>query len=1037
VVNPVPAVVAERPEPASSGHLFRRVARRPLAALALAWLLVVAVASLAASWLAPYGPLSMSLDHLLAGPSRRHLLGTDSLGRDVLTRLMFGGGQIFLDVLIVLVVVVILAIPLGVTIGLVRGWPDAAATRVADLILSTPGLMILLMVLAFFQHSMVAAMVALGFLSSPALLRVVRSAAISVSEEPYIAAARVSGLSQLQIAFRHVLPRITGSILVQLSLLAAGAVMADSALSYLGVGKQPPAPSWGGLVADASTAMFRQPWLLVPTGGVLMLTVLALVLLGDAIRDATTEPWSGASASAGRVRAKHNVKAKRDLVPGDGGEAMFAELRPQNAVVQIEQLTIAFPSSLNPTGWQPVVEGVTFGIGRGESVGLVGESGCGKTMTGLAILGLLPTGGRVTAGDIRIDGRPVSTMTGKQRKALRGSTIAFISQEPMAALDPLFTIGSQISEAVRAHTRCSRAAAKKRTLELLQLVQLEDPERVAGLRPFEVSGGMAQRVSIAVALAGNPAVLIADEPTTALDVTVQAEIIELLRSVQQETGMALLLISHDWGVVTKLCRRAIVMYTGQVVEYGDTGEILAKPFHPYSEGLLSANPKLAQPGAVLRTIPGTVPPPSQWPVSCHFQERCPYAEAVCSTEAIPLFEARPGRLTRCVRSHILTDIDDESESKESSETPLTVSTNGLKPDRGPTLLELDRLTVSYRRRGGREPFNAVDGVTLAIQPGETIGLVGESGSGKSTIGRAVLGLAPATSGRIHFEGRDITHLGFKERRPLTALIQAVFQDPYGSLNPALPIRRTLAEPLEVHERLSKTQVGLRVHEMMELVGLSPRAADRYPRDFSGGQRQRIAIARALMMSPRLVICDEPVSSLDLSIQAQILNLLVELQRSLELSYLFISHDLEVVRHVARRVFVIYRGQIMESGDTETVYRTPSHPYTRALLDSVPAPVANGTGEVVRVLKPANARLVPNAGEGCAYRSRCRFATEICATTRPELALSPTGALSACHHTDAVLADRPQVSSLTTRTTQKSDPGGADAGASDVTHYIGR
>lgn len=649
------AGVSERPDVAVAPALWRRVLRRPLAVISAGFLLLVVVSSLAAPWVAPYGPLDGDLEAVLAGPSAAHPLGTDSLGRDILSRLLHAGDSALGLTLLAVVVAVVLAVPAGVFTGLVRGWPDAVGMRVADLVLAIPGIIVLLMVLALFDQSMVGAMIALGVIFAPGVLRVARAAAIAVGEEPYIAAARVGGLTQLQIAFRHVLPRVAGPILVNLSLVAGSVLLGQTGLNFLGLGVSPSEPSWGGMIADASKTMELNRWLLIPTGGVVAVSITALVLLGDAVRDASTELWSGGQGAGARRRARP-VPPDVDAA-GSAGQhpTTDAELRVEDPVVRIENLTLALPARTAADGWTTVVQDVSFDVARGEAVGLVGESGCGKTLTGLALLGLLPAGGQVVSGRIEINGVDVATMSGSARRALRGSTIAFISQDPMAALDPNFSVGSQIGEAVRVHGNCGRPAARARTLELLEQVRIPNPSHVARLYPHQISGGMAQRVSIAIALAGNPSVLIADEPTTALDVTVQEEILQLLEGIQHETGMAVLFISHDWGVVARTCDRCVVMYAGEVVEVDAVASLVARPLHPYSAGLLSADPHLAEPGRELATIPGTVPAPAEWPHSCHFQSRCPYVAEECRTDRIPLLEPEPRHLSRCVRSHLLAE----------------------------------------------------------------------------------------------------------------------------------------------------------------------------------------------------------------------------------------------------------------------------------------------------------------------------------------------------------------------------------------------
>ncbi|MFI0409160.1 dipeptide/oligopeptide/nickel ABC transporter permease/ATP-binding protein [Actinomadura sp. 3N508] len=639
-----------RTEPATSAPsgrpgLARRLLRRPLAAGALLYLVAVVVLAVCAPILAPHGPQEGDLAHVLATPSADHWLGTDSLGRDITSRLMYGARPALVGVLVTVLVAAAIAVPVGLAAAL-AGVADRTVSPLVDLLMSIPAIVVLLMVLATFDQSLVAAMAALGVLTAPGLVRVVRAAALTVAGEPYVAAARVYGFGWFTIALRHVLPRIAGPVLVNLSLVAATALLTETGLNFLGLGVHLPEASWGGMVADASAVMSQQNWMLVPTGAVVACTVIALVLLGDGIRDATAEGWA-------RPAARARTKASRDAVRGGRSDRPEGGVAPADRppiLLRVDGLTVAFPGADGRP--VPVIEDVSFELGAGETLGIVGESGCGKTMTGRAVLGLLPDGARVIGGSVLVDGADAAVMSRHERAGLRGSTIAFISQEPMAALDPLFTVGGHIAEAVRTHTGAGRAQARERAVQLLDQVRLPDPDQVAKLYPHQLSGGMAQRVAIALALAGGPKLLIADEPTTALDVTVQAEILRLLRALQRETGMAILLISHDWGAVGELCERTLVMYAGQVVESGPTATIITVPQHPYSEGLLAANPQLGTPGVALRVMPGGVPSPGEWPLGCHFAARCPHVMDECSTHPIAVAgtDEHAGRCLRVVPS---------------------------------------------------------------------------------------------------------------------------------------------------------------------------------------------------------------------------------------------------------------------------------------------------------------------------------------------------------------------------------------------------
>lgn len=623
--------------PRARPSLFiRRLLRRPLAVAAVAFLGLVILTVLVAPLVAPYDPNAQDLLHTYSGPNGQHLLGTDNLGRDILSRLLYGGRVSLLGVAEAVIVLLALGVTAGVVAGYSGGWFERVVLWLADLTLALPAIIILLVVLTVFGRSETAAMIALGILGSPGLMRVVRGAVLAVRQELYIAAARVSGLSRPQIVWRHILPRVMGPIIVQGSLAAATVLLIETGIGYLGLGVQPPTPSWGNMIADASNALYQQAWLLVPTGLMVGLTALAFGVLGDAVRDATAERSLGQGAMTRRTRRVQMSVA-----------ATGVDARPPHAaaLLSVRDLSISFPG---PDGLYPVALNVSFDMLRGETLGIVGESGCGKTVTALAIVGLLLGGGQVTAGQVLFEGKDLVGLSPRALRRLRGAEIAYIAQDPLMSLDPVFTVGSQVMEVVRTHAPLSRPAARARMLELLRMVQLPEPETVARRYPHELSGGMAQRVGIAMALAGGPKVLIADEPTTALDVTVQADILDLLRSLQDDTGMAVLLVTHDWGVVADLCRRVVVMYAGQVVEYTNLARVFDGPLHPYTEGLLHSDPHRAGVGEPLPAIAGMVPPPQAWPKGCHFHPRCPYGTEECARSPIPLLEPSPAHETRCI-----------------------------------------------------------------------------------------------------------------------------------------------------------------------------------------------------------------------------------------------------------------------------------------------------------------------------------------------------------------------------------------------------
>ncbi|MDW5595443.1 dipeptide/oligopeptide/nickel ABC transporter permease/ATP-binding protein [Conexibacter stalactiti] len=615
------------------GSFARRLLRRPVAIGAIAFLALLTLACVLAPLIAPYDPKEQDLAAVLSGPTGDHLLGTDTLGRDVLSRLLHGGQRSLLSVLEGLAVVLAIGVPLGLLGGYLGGRSDRLLSRVAELLMAIPAIILVLVVLAVLPHNEDAAMVTFGVLGAPAVLRVVRGATLKLREELYVTAARVSGLSHARIVLRHILPRVTGPVIVQASIFAAYALLFETGLAYLGLTADPTTPTWGGMVAEASTVMQQQVWLLFPAGVLIAVTIMAFGLLGDAVRDAAV-----ATEAPGRRRA---VAA----APAGIGEAAAADERP-DALLRVRGLSVVLERGGVDV---PIVDRVSFDVMPGETLGLVGESGCGKSVSALALLRLLPSGMRVAEGEIGWEGEDVRRYSDRAFDALRGSTFAYVSQEPQASLDPTFTIGSQLVEVVRNHEHCSRAAAKERALELLRLVEIPAPERIARSHAHELSGGMAQRIAIALALAGRPRLLIADEPTTALDVTVQAEILALLRRLQEETGMAIVLITHNWGVVADICDRTVVMYAGQVVERCAVQEMFDRPLHPYTLGLLESHPSLATARGALPSMAGRVPAPGDWPAGCRFAPRCRYARAECEAAPVPVRTVEPDRVSRCVR----------------------------------------------------------------------------------------------------------------------------------------------------------------------------------------------------------------------------------------------------------------------------------------------------------------------------------------------------------------------------------------------------
>jgi peptide/nickel transport system ATP-binding protein len=670
-----------------------------------------------------------------------------------------------------------------------------------------------------------------------------------------------------------------------------------------------------------------------------------------------------------------------------------------DAVIQIRNLTVNFPSE---AGTVQAVRDLSLDIRAGEVLGLVGESGSGKSVTSLSMIGLLPPTARVT-GEILYGGKNLLQLSDEDMSAFRGSDIAMVFQDPLSALNPVRTIGHQIAEAILIHNKVSEESAQKRAIELLEIVGIPRPNERVNSYPHEFSGGMRQRVMIALAIANEPKVLLADEPTTALDVTVQAQILEVLERARDITGAAIVLVTHDLGVVAGLADRIAIMYAGKIVEVGDVNGVYANPAMPYTIGLLRSIPRIdAESGTRLASIAGAPPSPVDLPQGCAFSPRCPAAIDSCNESIPELIDRGQGRLTACHRHSEISGI--QAAGNLFVEGPAHVA---KRDESLGTVLEVRALDKTFpmmkgsvlRRRVGS--IYAVDGVDLTLRKGRSLALVGESGCGKTTTLLEIMNLVAPESGSITVLGRDVSSLSKQERLALRKDLQIVFQDPFASLDPRLPIGDAIAEPLRAF-KVPRDQQDARISELLALVGLNPDHASRYPAEFSGGQRQRIAIARALALNPQLVVLDEPVSALDVSVRAGVLNLLAELQEKLGLSYLFVSHDLAVVQHVADDIAVMYLGSIVESGPVENVFANPQHPYTQALLSAVPIPDPKVEKNRKRIVLQGELPSPANPPSGCRFHNRCQIRSllpadvaALCSSERPALASRQNGAV-ACH-----------------------------------------
>jgi peptide/nickel transport system ATP-binding protein len=666
-------------------------------------------------------------------------------------------------------------------------------------------------------------------------------------------------------------------------------------------------------------------------------------------------------------------------------------VRPsQGDVLDVENLEITY--RVRGRGLR-VVRDVSFRVGRGESFGLVGESGCGKSTIALGIVRYLARNGKVTGGQVEIDGRDVLAMHAGELRELRQSTVSMVYQEPGRALNPTIKVGRQVAEVFEL-AGAPKAQALDRAQDMLEKVQISNPAGVMNRYPHQLSGGMLQRVVIAMALASEPALLILDEPTTALDATVEAEVLDLISALRAEFGTSSLFISHNLGVIAKMCDRVGVLYAGEMVEEGPAREVFSGPRHPYTVGLLRCIPRrdVLKANRALDTIPGSLPAPGDVPTGCIFADRCGLVEERCRTEAPPLYEVDsiPGAARRS-RCHFY----DRAQTLPRVIPPEREDVPGDRPDRGAVLINAADVSKTFHMEG--ETIYGLVDVSVELRAGETLGLVGESGSGKTTLARALLGLtAPDKGSEITLDGEALSETTSGRTREQEKALQIVFQNPDSALNRRHSVQRLISRSLSRLGGYHGEALMARLRKLISDVRLSERHLSMRPAQLSGGLKQRVAIARAFAGDPRIVVCDEPTSALDVSVQAAILNLLNDLQRKEDVSYLFISHDLGVVRYLADRIAVLYLGRIMEIGPADQVFNPPQHPYTEALLSAVPT-LENGDGEDERIRLEGEIPSPANPPTGCVFHTRCpRFLGDICVNTEPPLAESEPGHAIRCH-----------------------------------------
>ena len=657
------------------------------------------------------------------------------------------------------------------------------------------------------------------------------------------------------------------------------------------------------------------------------------------------------------------------------------------------------------------LSGVDLHVNPGETLGIVGESGSGKTMTALSLMGLLPQGGKVSSGSIILDGQDLTQLPLKEKRKLRGTKVGMIFQDPLTSLNPTMKIGLQVCEPLRVHEKLSKREALARAVEILKRVGMPRPEVVINNYPHQLSGGMRQRVMIAMALVCKPRILIADEPTTALDVTTQMQILDLIDELRDEYKMGVILITHDLGVVAGHTDRVAVMYAGRIVETAPTKTLFTEPKHRYTSSLMAALPERAlAAGTKLFSIPGAPPSLTNLPVGCRFAARCLWATDECRA-GYPDLSGDDTHTFSCF--HPVQEGDESpavlQAMMDSGKAEDAVDATGQISHE--VLLDVKEASREYESSGSgffkrdKGVVSAVDRVSITVKKGETYGLVGESGCGKSTVGRLIAGLERPSGGAIELDGRDLATLKGRDAVRIHRDVQMMFQDSYAAMDPRMRIDQILAEPMSIQKTGNARQIAERIMEILEQVGLTEEVLDRYPHEFSGGQLQRLGFARSLTLAPDLIVADEPVSALDVSVQAQVLNLMKDLQQELGLSYLFISHDLAVVQYMADRIGVMYLGRIVEEGPAHEVVKNPKHPYTKALIDSIPVPDPEFQHDESAIKLTGEPPSAVNPPEGCRFRPRCPFAGEEC---KVQPMLTDETHRVACHHPLLTLSVKEEV-----------------------------
>lgn len=848
---------------------WRLLLRNRASLVGLVIIAVVIICAIFGPLIAPYGANEIDVPNALQAPSGAHLFGTDDLGRDVFSRVVLAASVSMRVAIIAVAISLACGVVLGMLAGFTGGALDTVVMRVVDVVFSFPVLLLALAIVAVLGPGVTSAMIAIGIVYIPIFARVARADTLRVRQTQYVQAARTMGVRTPRILFGHVLPNISGPVIVQTSISLAFAILSEAALSFLGLGVQPPEPSWGRMLFDAQGFITTAWWMGVFPGLAILLTVFAFNLIGDGVRD-VLDPRQ-------RTLLRNRGKAARTtpvppVPPASARPATSQAIDDAPRSTSSDDTVLRVRGLVVGVGPREIVHGIDFTVDRGRTLGIVGESGSGKSLSVLSATGLFDAPSAYIGGSSIIDGTEVVGASSSTLRALHGSRVGFVFQDPSSSLNPLMTIEDQLTEGPRRHLGLSREQARERALGLLRDVNLPDPESRLRSYPHQLSGGQRQRVMIAVALSCDPDILVADEATTALDVTTQAQIIDLVADLQRQRGMAVVWISHDLGVIGRIADDVMVMRHGRVVESGSVADIFANPTDSYTRTLLDSRP-------------------------------------------------------------LLSNATDRDTAPEAITADPVVTVSGLGVD------------YVVRGAAGRQTVHAIADVDLAVARGTTLGIVGESGSGKSTIAGVLTGLIESGgdttvsgSAVVAVDGRSVEAVGVRgaDRAALRRRVAMVFQDPAASLDPRMTAAASIAEPLRAHGIASGVAARRdRATELLRDVSLDDTFLDRYPHEMSGGQRQRVCLARALASDPEILILDESTASLDVSVQARVLDLLVDLQEQRDLTYLFIAHDLAVVEQISDAVIVMQHGHVVESGPAQDILHNPQTEYTRSLLAAIP------------------------------------------------------------------------------------------------------